>query len=146
MKILDKINDKTFDDVICYVFAEPGAMGAHCTIECMTSRGEVFTVHYDFEETSWEKIKECWPAINGCKFNGAHANCAMRSHSICIGGSAEPVTTLNPGYKELAFDCGNHFICKDEYYDEFLKLFSESEAYEVILYGFDKIIEKGIKR
>ena len=52
MKLLDKINDKTFDDVICYVIAEPGAMGEHCTIECMTSRREVFAVHYDFEETS----------------------------------------------------------------------------------------------
>ena len=67
-----KLTKQLFEDVIAYIFAEPGAMGASGVIECLKVTGETFKVCYLDEKTNWKLVKENFDAINGCKFNGPH--------------------------------------------------------------------------
>lgn len=141
--ILETIDNNTFNDVIMYVFSEPGAMGMPAMIECMKRNGEIFAVSYANEDTSWEKIKECWPDFRPNKFNGPHRMVAFSNRCMVIGGDSEVVTTLRDNYRELCFDVGNHFICKEEHFRALKELFEGSEPYEIILDGFEKILETG---
>ena len=40
---------------------------------------------------------------------------------------------------QVYFDVGNHFVCKEEYADAFVKFFDGMEGYEIICDGFRKI-------
>lgn len=135
-----KLTRELFEDVIAYIFAEPGAMGAGGCIECLRLSGELFFFSYLDEESNWELVKENFEGINGCKFNGPHRNVAYSANLLCIGGSDdEIVTTIKEGWREVCFDVGNHFVCKAEYADAFVKSFDGMEGYEIICDGFRKI-------
>ena len=41
-----KLTKNLFEDVVAYIFAEPGAMGAAGSIECLKSNGESFIFFY----------------------------------------------------------------------------------------------------
>lgn len=47
-----KLTKNLFEDVVAYIFAEPGAMGAAGSIECLKSNGESFIFFYIDEETN----------------------------------------------------------------------------------------------
>ena len=143
MNILETIDNKTFDDVIMYVFSETGAMGMPAMIECMKRNGEVFAVSYANEATNWEKIKECWPDFRPNKFNGPHRRVAFSNRCMVIGGDSEIETTIGDSYRELCFDVGNHFICKEEHFRALKELFIGSQPHEIILDGFTKILKEG---
>ena len=114
-----KLTKNLFEDVVAYIFAEPGAMGAAGSIECLKSNGESFIFFYIDEETNWQKTKECFDGING--------------------GNDDIVTKIKPGWKEIAFDAGNHFVCKKEYSRGFIEFFSGMKPYEIIVDGMNKI-------
>ena len=40
-----KLTKNLFEDVVAYIFAEPGAMGAAGSIECLKSNGESFRLN-----------------------------------------------------------------------------------------------------
>lgn len=92
-----KLEKDLFDDFIAYIIGEPGAMGANGIIECLNSTGEVFHICYLDEETSWEKIKECFDGINGCKFNGPDRK-SFFSTNILVLGDDDIVTTIRRSY------------------------------------------------
>lgn len=142
MRYLDTIDNKTFENVIAYIFSELGAMGENGTIECLEKSGERFSVDYRNEETEWEKIKECWPAINGCKFNGPDEQASIIPFLIFLGTDYGPCTHINDGWKEICFDCGNHFVVKEEFADKFLEFFKDMEGFMIICDGMDKIEEE----
>lgn len=52
-----KLTKNLFEDVVAYIFAEPGAMGAAGSIECLKSNGESFIFFYIDEETNCRKQK-----------------------------------------------------------------------------------------
>lgn len=134
-----KLTKNLFEDVVTYIFAEPGAMGAAGSIECLKSNGESFIFFYIDEETNWQKTKECFDGINGCKFNGPHPKTFYKESLLSLGGNDEIVTKIKPGWKEIAFDAGNHFVCKKEYSRGFIDFFSGMKPYEIIVDGMNKI-------
>ena len=135
-----KLSKELFEDVIAYIFAEPGAMGAGGCIECLTSNGDTFFFSYLDEETNWELVKENFEGINGCKFNGPYRNAHFSANLICIGGSDdEIITTIKEGWREGCFDVGNHFVCKEEYANAFIEFFEGMKGYEIICDGIRKI-------
>ena len=134
-----KLTKELFEDVVAYIFAEPGAMGASGVIECLKATGEIFNVCYLDEETNWELVKENFKAINGCKFNGPHRKAFYSANVLVIGGDDDIVTTINDGWREICFDCGNHFVCKEEYARGFIKFFDGMEGYQIICEGMKKI-------
>lgn len=105
----------------------------------LKKNGEVFSFSYLDEETNWEKTKECFDGINGCKFNGPHPKTFYKENLFVLGGSDGIVTRIKPGWKEIAFDAGNHFVCKKVYSRGFIEFFMDMEPYKIILYGMDKI-------
>ena len=134
-----KLEKDLFDDVIAYIIGEPGAMGANGIIECLNSTGEVFHICYLDEETSWEKIKKCFDGINGCKFNGPDRKSFFSTNILVLGGDYDIVTTIKEGWREICFDCGNHFVCKEEYAHGFIEFFMGLEGYQIICDGMEKI-------
>lgn len=134
-----KLEKDLFNNVIAYIFGEPGAMGANGMIECLNNTGEVFRICYFDKETSWEKVKECFDGINGCKFNGPDRKAFFSANFLVIGGSKDIVTTIKEGWREICFDCGNHFVCKEEYAHGFIEFFMGMEGYQIICDGMEKI-------
>lgn len=134
-----KLTKELFEDVVAYIFAEPGAMGASGVIECLKVTGDTFNVCYLDEETNWELIKENFAAINGCKFNGPHRKAYYSANVLVLGGNDDIVTTINDGWREICFDCGNHFVCKEEYARGFIKFFEGMDGCQIICDGMEKI-------
>lgn len=118
-----KLTKKLFEDVVAYIFAEPGAMGAAGSIECLKSNGESFIYFYIDEETNWQKTKECFDGINGCKFNGPHPKTFYKESLLSLGGNDDIVTRIKLGWKEIAFDAGNHFVCKKRIFTRIYRIF-----------------------
>lgn len=73
------------------------------------------------------------------KFNGPHKDVFYSGECFRIGGSNDIVTTINNGWREICFDCGNHFICKEEYAQGFIDLFKGMECFEIICDGVETI-------
>lgn len=135
-----ELNKQMFESVVAYVFAEPGAMGLHGTIECLNERGESFLINYLEEEDTWERLKECFEGVRGAKFNGPHKKAIFAPRVLVLGGSEDdPVTTAPDGWRFIAFDCGNHFVCREEYARGFIDLFMGMEPTDIILHGFEKV-------
>ena len=91
------------------------------------------------ESGSGQGISECFDGINGCKFNGPHPKTFYKESLLSLGGNDEIVTKIKPGWKEIAFDAGNHFVCKKEYSRGFIEFFSGMKPYEIIVDGMNKI-------
>ena len=109
-----KLEKDLFDDVIAYIIGEPGAMGANGIIECLNSTGEVFHICYLDEETSWEKIKECFDGING--FNGPDRK-SFFSTNILVLGDDDIVTTIKEAIQDFGGEGGKigfHFYGYNE--------------------------------
>lgn len=136
-----KLTKELFEDVIAYIFSEPGAMGAGGYVKCLNSNGDTFYVCYLDEETSWEVLKENFDGINGCSFNGPHRNAFYSANVFVLGGNDDVVTTIKEGWREICFDCGNHFVCKEEYARGFIDFFEGMEDFEIICEGMGKIKE-----
>lgn len=134
-----ELTKKLFEDVVAYIISEPGAMGAAGSIECLKKDGKIFSFSYLDEETSWEKTKECFDGINGCTFNGPHSKTFYKENLFIFGGDDGIVTRIKPGWKEIAFDAGNHFVCKKVYSRGFIEFFTGMEPYKIILHGMNKI-------
>lgn len=134
-----KLSKELFEDVVAYIFAEPGAMGAGGEIECLKATGETFNVCYLNEETNWKLVKENFKAINGCRFNGPHRKAFYSANVLVFGGDEDIVTTINDGWREICFDCGNHFVCKEEYARGFIKFFEGMDGCQIICEGMKKI-------
>lgn len=139
-----KLTKELFENVIAYVFSEPGAMGAGGFIECLNSDGDMFSVCYLSEETSWEKIKANFDGINACRFNGPHKNAFYSSSVLRLGGNDDVITTIKEGWREVCFDCGHHFVCKEEYARVFIDFFEGMSGCEIICEGMEKIKEANL--
>lgn len=48
-------------------------------------------------------------------------------------------TVKRTPWREICFDCGNHFICKEEYAHGFIEFFMGMEGYQIICDGMEKI-------
>ena len=136
-----KLTKDLFKDVIAYIFSEPGAMGSPGDVEFINSDGTTFVVCYMSSESSWDNLKENFEEINRCKFNGPYKDALFYGDCIRIAGSNDIVTTINAGWRELCFDSGNHFVCKEEYVQIFIDLFMGMESYEIICNGVNMIQE-----
>lgn len=123
------MNTRNFGNIIAYVFGEPGAMGSPCEFRFYTDDGKKGTVYYDM--LGWEKTKDLFPEIDGCRFNGLCRNESITADSVAVGFDPSFGTTLNPGWTEIAFDCGNHFAVRDEYLDKFKEFAKGKYTFEI---------------
>ena len=66
----NKLTKEMFQEVIAFFVSEWGAMGPNGTMGFYTRSGEYFQVNYLSEETPYQKVKEYFPALQGCCWNG----------------------------------------------------------------------------
>ena len=111
---MKKLKKEWFDDVIVFSFSEPGAMGPN-NMRLYKRNGEWFEVDYLSEETPYSMIKEYFPVLKECYWNGPMRNEAAAISTIVIGGSSDDrETCVAEGWKHIYLDYGNHLAVKKE--------------------------------
>lgn len=113
---MDKLDRKLFEDVVVFSFSEPGAMGPN-DMRFYKSNGETFEVDYKSEETPYSMIKELFPVLRDCYWDGPMRKEAAASRTIVIGGSPDDrETCVADGWRHIYLDYGNHIAVKKELY------------------------------
>ena len=133
---MTKINKEWFKNVIIFSLAEPGAMGMGGLMDFITEDGVFFSINYLSEETLWEEVKECFPALKGCCFNGPMEN-EKASEEIMIYPDESSInlrTRVNEGWKHIYMGFGNHLVVRDDHFEEFSKTISDLTD-EAEIYG-----------
>lgn len=124
---MDKLDRNMFVDVVVFSFSEPGAMGPN-DMRFYKSNGETFEVDYKSEETPYSMIKELFPVLRYCYWNGPMRKETAASRTMVIGGSLDDrETCVADGWRHIYLDYGNHIAVKRELY----------YAVKDILYGKD---------
>ena len=135
-----KLCKELFEDVIVYMLSEIGAMGPNGTLTCLKKNGEAFELNYLSEDSPWEEIKKNFSGINGCRFNGPMKHEQFWVRELVIGGRSEG-TMINPGWKHIYLDVGNHLVCKEEYYSEVKRVFEGMDNID-ITFSWVNILKK----
>lgn len=71
--VISEYTSKDFEDVVAFSVQESGAMGPN-DIGFFMKDGRAFRLDYKSEETSWSSIREWFPTIKECCFNGLMKN------------------------------------------------------------------------
>ena len=117
------MNKEMFLDVIIYTVSEPGAMGIPSFMECVKKNGEKFSLNYGGDDY-YSKIKENFPAIEGCFWNGPMPGDKTSGEIVFFVNDDEKnakATRVAKGWKHIYTGCGNHLVVKEEYYSIFKK-------------------------
>lgn len=113
---MDKLDRNMFEDVVVFSFSEPGAMGPN-DMRFYKSNGETFEVDYKSEETPYSMIKELFPVLRDCYWDGPMIKEAAASRTLVIGGSPDDrETCVADGWRHIYLDYGNHIAVKKELY------------------------------
>ena len=146
----NKLTKEMFQDVIAFFVSEWGAMGPNGTMGFYTRSGEYFQVNYLSEETPYQKVKEYFPALQGCCWNGPMKTDRAFPFTIVIGDDAGESTRIPDGYRHIYLDMGNHLCVREELFGYVKKFFQDKENVELTFGWQDilaeaKIEEKGGK-
>lgn len=120
------INKKLFEDVVIYSIAEAGAMGGAGMMDFITQKGERFCLNYLDEKTPYAKIKENFPALKDCYWNGPMSE-PQNSNEVILYGNNEDLckhTRITKGWKHIYMGFGNHLVVREDKY----KIFSEETS------------------
>ena len=132
------MDKKQFEDVIMFSFAEPGAMGAGGIIEFFTDKGGTFCFNYLSEETSYNEIKQAFPVLKDCRFNGPMAARPENApKEIVFYNDADNMnikTRVAEGWRHIYMGFGNHLVIRDDHFEEFSAAISDLKE-EVEIYG-----------
>lgn len=129
-----KINEKLFKDVVIYSFAEVGAMGTPGIMEFVTKDGRYFQLNYFNEKTSYAKIKENFPDLKDCYWNGPMNSEQKNSDEVVIYNNEDSFkhTTITKGWKHIYTGCGNHLVIREDKYKDFMFVISDLDLKEGI--------------
>ena len=72
---------KMFKDIAFFTLAEPGAMGVGNLMEFITAEGEEFSLFFS-EEMPYSKVKEYFPALDDCYWNGPESDESCRTEFV----------------------------------------------------------------
>ena len=123
-KFMDKLTEELFADIIAFSMSEPGAMGPN-NMTFYKATGESFSVDYK-EEGKYEELKNVFPALKECYWDGPMKNEIASLFTIVIGGSPDDKSTTVPkGMRHIYLDYGNHLAVKEEYYYAIKKYLAE---------------------
>lgn len=132
MRYADVLKKEMFENVAAFSFSEPGAMGANGTMTFYRETGESFTINYLSEETPYSEIKELFPVLKECYWNGSMRAESAALRTIVIGGSPEDKETCIPkDWRHIYLDFGNHLTVKRGVYRFVKDLFEEKENCEI---------------
>ena len=84
----EKLLNKDFEDVVIFFFSEPGAMGPN-NMKFYKRNGESFSVNYMSEDMPYSRLKELFPVLKDCYFDGSMKREKIMAPTIVIGGSPD---------------------------------------------------------
>ena len=126
-----ELNKELFDDVIIFSFSELGAMGPNDMTFCKKN-GERFSVDYKSENTLYSALKEVFPVLKECYWNGPMRNESAAFSTIVIGGSSnDKETRVANGWRHIYLDVGNHLAVKKEYYSAVKEIFAGKDNCDI---------------
>ena len=135
----NKLTKEMFQDVIAFFVSEWGAMGPNGTMGFYTRSGEYFQVNYLSEETPYQKVKEYFPALQGCCWNGPMKTDRAFPFTIVFGDDAGESTRIPDGYRHIYLDMGNHLCVREELFGYVKKFFQDKENVE-LTFGWQDIL------
>lgn len=125
------LKKENFEDVIVFSFSEPGAMGPN-DMTFYKADGESFIVDYKTAEMPYSLLKEVFPVLKDCCWNGPMKNKSAHTNTIVIGGSpTDKETCVANGWRHIYLDYGNHIAVKSEYYFAIKAIFSDYENCDI---------------
>lgn len=134
MRYVELLEREMFTDIVAFTFSEPGAMGANGMMTFYRKTGESFTVNYLSDETLYGKIKELFPELNECYWNGPMRTDPAALRTIVIGGSTDDKeTTIPKGWRHIYLDFGNHLTVKAEIYAFVKELFRNEDNCNLLI-------------
>ncbi len=125
---------KDFEDVIAFSVSEPGAMGPN-DLTFFREDGSYFRLDYNTEKTPWSRIREWFPMLKECCFNGPMRKDPASAETVVIGDDGKSRETRVPkGWKHRYLDYGNHLVIRDFCYSGIMPLL---EGYDNAELTFD---------
>lgn len=109
---------KMFKDIAFFTLAEPGAMGVGNLMEFITAEGEKFSLFFS-EEMPYSKVKEYFPALVDCYWNGPESDESCRTEFVFYLSKDErnfKHTKPPKNYTHLYEGFGNHICIRKDYY------------------------------
>ena len=107
-----------FKDIAFFTLAEPGAMGVGNLMEFITAEGEEFSLFFS-EEMPYSKVKEYFPALDDCYWNGPESDESCRTEFVFYLSKDErnfKHTKPPKNYTHLYEGFGNHICIRKDYY------------------------------
>lgn len=130
------MNKEQFNDVFVFAFSEPGAMGAGGYIHCITDKGNRFSICYLSDDTPWNEVKNCFPMLKECCFNGPMKNRPSSKPEIVIyldDKNMDKETKVAAGWKHMYMGAGNHLVIREDHYkaysEQLKDLMEEADIY-----------------
>lgn len=109
---------KMFKDIAIFTLAEPGAMWVGNLMEFITAEGEEFSLFFS-EEMPYSKVKEYFPALDDCYWNGPESDESCRTEFVFYLSKDErnfKHTKPPKNYTHLYEGFGNHICIRKDYY------------------------------
>ena len=109
---------KMFKDIAFFTLAEPGAMGVGNLMEFITAEGEEFSLFFS-EEMPYSKVKEYFPALDDCYWNGPESDESCRTEFVFyLSKDVRNFKHTKPpkNYTHLYEGFGNHICIRKDYY------------------------------
>lgn len=137
----EKLLNKDFEDVVIFFFSEPGAMGPN-NMKFYKRNGESFSVNYMSEDMPYSRLKELFPVLKDCYFDGPMKREKIMAPTIVIGGSPdERETCVADGWKHVYLDYGNHLVVRKQFYYAVKEMFGEISNCD-FTFSWDEILDK----
>ena len=137
---VEKLNEKMFEDVIVFSFSELGAMGPK-DMTFYKKNGESFYIDYKSKNTLYPTLKEMFPVLKNCYWNGPMRHESESFNTFVIGGSAnDKETCVADGWRHIYLDVGNHLAVKKEYYSKVKEILADKDNCD-ITFSWTKMLD-----
>ncbi len=119
-------------NVVIYAISEPGAMGNPGVMEFVTDKGEYMDVNFLDGLITYEELKEAFPALQGCYWNGpTKEEITSGMGEIVVypeGFENGRFTQVSAGWQHVYLGFGNHLVLRQDCAERFLLLALDEEA------------------
>ena len=138
---MKKLDRNLFEDIVVFSVSEPGAMGSN-DMRFYKRSGESFVADYKSEETPYSMLKELFPVLKDCYWDGPMRNEAVALGTIVIGGSPDDKETcVAEGWRHMYLDYGNHIAVKKELYYAVKDIFYGKDNCDITFQWSDMLTE-----
>jgi len=141
VKIEKEIKNEMFENVVAFSLSEPGAMGPAGIMCVLNQNGNIYHFNFLSEETPYSKIKEYFPLLEVCYWNGPMIGEFEGQGVVCLGRNNSFSTKIPSNFYHLYLDLGNHLCIRKDVYEEAAKLLKDMDNCD-ITFDWGTILEQ----